>query len=67
MLDKNFIKKMINNALKQYYADNAILNEQDYDYLYQKIIKSQKEAPQALIHDLVQDAVYGYITDSPYF
>lgn len=58
---------MIDNALKQYHADNTILNEQDYEYLYQKISSSIKEGPDHVLYNLVQDAVYGYITDSPYF
>lgn len=66
-MDKKLIIKMVDNALKQYGADGTMLNEKDYEYLYQKIISRKTETPHALIYDLIQDAVYGYITDSPYF
>ncbi|PKG21875.1 YqzH family protein [Niallia nealsonii] len=66
-MDKSLIIKMIDNALKQYHTDSTILNEQDYEYLYQKISSNNKETPDHLLYDLVQDAVYGYVTDSPYF
>ncbi|WP_445304423.1 YqzH family protein [Niallia sp. FSL W8-1348] len=41
------------------------LNE--YEELANKIIHLKKQHPSHDLNDLVQDVVYGYITDSPYF
>ncbi|MGP7816159.1 YqzH family protein [Niallia sp. 01092] len=66
-MNKVFINKMIKNALKQYHTESTILNDHDFENMYKKIIYSKKESPEVDIYDLVQDVVYGYITDSPYF
>ncbi|WP_445492069.1 YqzH family protein [Niallia sp. 03133] len=66
-MDKSLIIKMIKNTLKQYHAESNMLNNQDFENMYKKILYSKKESPESDMYDLVQDIVYGYITDSPYF
>ncbi|MFT8321999.1 MAG: YqzH family protein [Bacillus sp. (in: firmicutes)] len=66
-MNKNLIIKMIQKALKQYHTESSLLNNQDYENMYNTIMYSKNETPDMNIYDLVQDVVYGYITDSAYF
>ena len=66
-MDKVLLNKMIQKALKQYQAEVFILTADDFEHLYQHIIELKNANSSCDIYDLVQDEVYGFITDSPYF
>jgi hypothetical protein len=66
-MNKLLLQKMIQKALKQYQVESNILTANDFEELSTKIIELKKLHPSHELSDLVQDVVYGYVTDSPYF
>ncbi|WP_102274665.1 YqzH family protein [Cytobacillus massiliigabonensis] len=66
-MDRKFILKMVQNCLKQYNedGDSITLNSRIFKEIYNKIVAAKKEDDD--LYDIVNDVVYGYITDSPYF
>ncbi|WP_312092338.1 YqzH family protein [Niallia sp.] len=66
-MNKLLLQKMIQKALKQYQVESNILTAKDIEELATKIIELKKLHPSQELYDLVQDVVYGYVTDSPYF
>ncbi|MHC0036024.1 YqzH family protein [Pseudoneobacillus sp. C159] len=63
-MDKNFIKKMIQNSFKQYHRDleSNPLHEDEYEELYQQILTLRKET-NADLHDIVNDVIYEFLTN----
>ena len=68
-MDKKLIFKMVQNCLKQYNeASMSIsLNSKEFEEIYNKIILNKEREKESDLHEIVNDVVYGYITDSPYF
>ncbi|WP_224427525.1 YqzH family protein [Cytobacillus oceanisediminis] len=65
--NKLLLQKMIQKSLKQYHIESNTPPLNEYEELANKIIHLKKQHPSHDLNDLVQDVVYGYITDSPYF
>ncbi|MBY0122495.1 YqzH family protein [Bacillus sp. S/N-304-OC-R1] len=65
-MDRTFIYKMIQNCLKQY-NDTISIDSPEFEEMYNKINKMKYEEKETHLHDIVNDVVYGYITNSPYF
>lgn len=68
-MDNKLIFKMVQNCLKQYNEDgNSIsLHSKEFENIYHKIISIKDSEKENDLHDIINDVVYGYITDSPYF
>lgn len=68
-MDKKLIFKMVQNCLKQYNEDdNSIsFHSKEFEHIYHKIISIKNSEEENHLHDIINDVVYGYITDSPYF
>lgn len=68
-MDKKLVFKMVQNCLKQYNEDSESIsfNSREFDEIYNKIIFNIAREKESNLHEIVNDAVYGYITDSPYF
>ncbi|WP_141431815.1 YqzH family protein [Bacillus sp. 03113] len=66
-MDKKFIFKMMKSCLKQYLPEDVSLTDEDFESMYEKVVRGKKTDESAVLHDLVQDVVYEYITNSPYF
>ncbi|CAI9388971.1 MULTISPECIES: YqzH family protein [Bacillaceae] len=66
-MNKLLLQKMIQKALKQYQVESNMLSSNDINELSTKIINLKKRHPTYKLYDIVQDVVYGYVTDSPYF
>lgn len=68
-MDKKLIFKMVQNCLKQYNKDHHSLplKSKEFEDIYHKIISIKDSEKENDLHDIVNDVVYGYITDSPYF
>lgn len=66
-MDRKFVLKKVQNSLKQYNedGDSITLSSRTFEEIYTKIVAAKKEEDD--LHDIVNDVVYGYITDSPYF
>ncbi|WP_313798397.1 YqzH family protein [Cytobacillus sp.] len=66
-MNRKLILKMVQNCLKQYNeeGDSLTINSRTFEEIYNKIVAAKKEEDD--LHDIVNDVVYGYITDSPYF
>ncbi|MBS4191136.1 hypothetical protein KHA94_13180 [Bacillus sp. FJAT-49705] len=65
-MDKKFIFKMIQSCLKQY-NESVSFGSVEFEEMYQKINLMKESEKESDLHDIVNDVVYGYITDSPYF
>ena len=65
-MDRTFIFKMIQSCLKQY-NESISINSVEYAEMYDKINVIKKEEAESELYDIVNDVVYGYITNSPYF
>ena len=65
-MDRTFIFKMIQSCLKQY-NESISINSVEFAEMYDKINVIKKEEVESELHDIVDDVVYGYITNSPYF
>lgn len=67
-MDKRFIFKMVENCLKQYNQEaDFSVESKEFSEIFHKITQFRQEHKKADLHDIVNDVVYGYITDSPYF
>ncbi len=66
-MNRKLILKMVQNCLKQYNedGDSITLNSRTFEEIYNKIVAAKQVDDD--LHDIVNDVVYGYITDSPYF
>ena len=66
-MNRKLILKMVQNCLKQYNedGDSITLNSRTFEEIYNKIVAAKQIDDD--LHDIVNDVVYGYITDSPYF
>ncbi|KAB2338414.1 hypothetical protein F7731_02315 [Cytobacillus depressus] len=65
-MDRKLIFKMIQTCLKQY-NESVSMNSVEFEEMYEKINLQKHEDKESDLHDIVNDVVYGYITDSPYF
>jgi len=66
-MDRKLIFKMIENCLKQY-NETITYNSAEFEEMYEKIhMLKNGEEEESELHDIVNDVVYGYITNSPYF
>ncbi|WP_332249049.1 YqzH family protein [Bacillus sp. J33] len=61
--------KMVQNCLKQYNedSDSITFESREFAEILNKIIEAKNNDADSDLHEIVNDAVYGYITDSPYF
>jgi hypothetical protein len=59
-----FLKKMIRNCFVQYQHDfeSVPLSEQDYKELIEEVELVMKEDPEADVFEVVNDAVYEYLS-----
>lgn len=66
-MDRKLIFKMVLNCLKQYNENGESLSitSKEFEEIYNKILFIKKK--EDTLYDVVNDVVYGYITDSPYF
>ncbi|PLR99834.1 YqzH family protein [Bacillus sp. T33-2] len=64
-VDEKLIRKMIEKCFRQYRheSDELPLNEQDYKILCRKIAEMKANEPGADLHDIINDAVYEYLTN----
>ncbi|MEH7124408.1 YqzH family protein [Bacillus sp. JJ1532] len=65
-MDRKLIFKMIQTCLKQYHESISI-DSVEFEGMYEKINLLKHEEKESDLYDIVNDVVYGYITDSPYF
>ncbi|MBN6888328.1 YqzH-like protein [Cytobacillus horneckiae] len=68
-MDQRLIYKMVQNCLKQYMEDPSSLkmDSDAFAEIYEKIKTSQNEDLDSDLNEIIDDVVYGYVTDSPYF
>lgn len=68
-MNKKLIFKMVQNCLKQYNedSDSITFESREFAEILNKIIEAKNNDAESDLHEIVNDAVYGYITDSPYF
>lgn len=68
-MNKKLIFKMVQNCLKQYNedSDSITFESREFAEILNKIIEAKNNDADSDLHEIVNDAVYGYITDSPYF
>ncbi len=68
-MDKRLIYKMVQNCLKQYMEEPSSLkmDSDAFAEIYIKIKTSQNEDLDSDLNEIIDDVVYGYVTDSPYF
>lgn len=68
-MDKKLIFKMVQNCLKQYNEDrdSISLESKEFEDIFNKIVSVKNKDRGSDLHEIVNDVVYGYITDSPYF
>lgn len=64
MMERKLVEKMITNCFKQYYeGDTAPISERDLERLAERIYLLKKEDPKADLFEVVNDAVYEFLTD----
>ncbi|MDQ0269337.1 YqzH family protein [Cytobacillus purgationiresistens] len=68
-MEKRFIYKMVQNCLKQYMEEPSSIKAESeaFTEMYEKIIDCHKKDDKSDLNEIINDVVYGYITDSPYF
>ncbi|MBU8879241.1 hypothetical protein BGM26_09625 [Bacillus sp. FJAT-29790] len=67
-MDRKLIFKMVENCLKQYNQNGLFsADSKEYDEIYHKILALKSKEKESTLHDIVNDVVYGFLTDSPYF
>ncbi|GLB58095.1 YqzH family protein [Cytobacillus sp. NCCP-133] len=68
-MNKKLIFKMVQNCLKQYNEDSHSITfeSREFEKILHKIIETKDKEDDSDLHEIINDAVYGYITDSPYF
>ncbi len=65
-MDRKLIFKMIQTCLKQY-NESISIDSVEFEEMYKKINLRKHEEKEIDLYDIVNDVLYGYITDSPYF
>jgi hypothetical protein len=65
-MNEALIKNMIRNCFYQYHytKETLPLSESDYRQLLEEIWKMQRAQPDAELYELIEDAVYEFITNS---
>ncbi|NRG44462.1 hypothetical protein HRF87_06755 [Bacillus sp. CRN 9] len=68
-MDKRLIYKMVQKCLKQYMEEPSSLkmDSDAFTEIYIKIKTNQNEDLDSDLNEIIDDVVYGYVTDSPYF
>ncbi len=68
-MDRKLIYKMMAGCLGQYGHDSRLIKPEsrEFEEIYRSIEEKKIEEPEADLHELVEDAVYGLVTGSPYF
>ncbi|MBX9972928.1 YqzH family protein [Cytobacillus firmus] len=68
-MNKKLIYKMVQNCLKQYNEDSHSISfeSREFTEIFNKVIEEKNKETDSELHEIVNDVVYGYITDSPYF
>jgi hypothetical protein len=68
-MDKKLIYKMVAGCLGQYGHDGSLIKpgSREFEELYRSIEEKKNEDAEADLHEIVEDAVYGFVTGSPYF
>jgi hypothetical protein len=62
-MEKKLIKKMILNCFKQYYeAESMPISDKDLEELTIRIFQLKEEEPTANLFEVVNDAVYEFLT-----
>lgn len=63
-VEKLFIEKMIKNCFKQYGSDMELLpiDAQEIELLYCQICGGKEAEPEADLYEIVNDAVYEFLT-----
>lgn len=62
-MEKKLIKKMILNCFKQYYeAESMLISDKDLEELTIRIFQLKEEEPTANLFEVVNDAVYEFLT-----
>ncbi|MDQ1145163.1 hypothetical protein QE429_001990 [Bacillus sp. SORGH_AS 510] len=63
LVEKELIKKMILNCLKQYYSTESMpIGEKDLEDLINRILLVKVEEPKADLHEIINDTVYEFLT-----
>ncbi len=57
---------MIQTCLKQY-NESISIDSVEFEEMYEKINLRKHEEKEIDLYDIVNDVLYGYISDSPYF
>ncbi|WP_066293881.1 YqzH family protein [Bacillus sp. FJAT-29937] len=65
-MDRKLIFKMIQTCLKQY-NESISIDSVEFEEMYEKINLRKHEEKEIDLYDIVNDVLYGYISDSPYF
>ncbi|MGS2776158.1 YqzH family protein [Robertmurraya sp. GLU-23] len=59
-MEKKLIYKMIRQCFQQYEHEAS---EEDYEKLYKRIVEEQAQEDQVPLFELINDAVYEYLTN----
>ncbi|OXT19216.1 MULTISPECIES: YqzH family protein [Bacillus] len=68
-MDRKLIYKMAAGCLGQYGFDGSLIKpgSREFEELYRRIEEKKNEDAETDLHEIVEDAVYGFVTGSPYF
>jgi hypothetical protein len=63
-MEKKLIIKMIKNCFRQYYSevDSLPMSEKNLEELAYRIIQMKTEQPTANLYEVINDAVYEFLT-----
>ncbi|OCA91009.1 hypothetical protein A8F94_03850 [Bacillus sp. FJAT-27225] len=62
-MEEKLVVKMIQNCLKQYYAnEEQPLGERDIAQLCEQIYRQKEAEPESPLHHIVNDVVYEFLT-----
>ncbi|MFP7445306.1 YqzH family protein [Bacillus infantis] len=68
-MDRKLIYKMAAGCLGQYGFDGSLIKpgSREFEELYRRIEEKKNEDAETDLHEIVEDAVYEFVTGSPYF
>lgn len=62
-MDKELIRKMLQKCFVQYHHEGSLpFGEAEFDEIHIKIVEQKKEEPEADLHDIINDAVYEFLS-----
>lgn len=62
-MDKELIRKMLQKCFVQYRHEGSLpFSEAEFDEIHIKIVEQKKEEPEADLHDIINDAVYEFLS-----